>query len=688
MSNVYPLRPEGNRVFEDLTAQARSVPLEDLAGHDLTKQGDEYVGPCPKCGDSGHEGNGPVDRFSINTRKQVFNCRRCGEGGQGAIDFIMWLDGCEFKQAVETLTAQEWPRHTAAETPEHRARLQQAAAGHAQKRWRNAKPASAKHPYLRHKQVKPYGLRVEGRELVLPIWTEPGELTSLQLIGPDGSKQFLKDGKVKGGYSWIGNPKGATSLIVAEGYATGASIHEATGQCVYLALMNHNLKAVALKLRQRHPDAKITVAADDDGGVGVKLAIEAAQAVDGFITLPDFGADRRDDEIDFNDMHRAFGTGAVKTEIENAQEANAEQFDHVPGVRFDLTPLDKLSASRGVDYVVKGLVPRQGLVVVWGPPKCGKSFWTFDLMCHAALGWKYRELRVHQTSVVYLALEGQSGFAARRDAFKRKHKIEAIPGFYLMRSSIEIVKDHDQLVKDIDAQTVTPGVIVIDTLNRSMTGSENDPKDMTAYVRAAALLAETFDCAVVIIHHCGVDGSRPRGHTSLDAAAEVQIAIKRTQENYFDTVLEFAKDMPDGLRLSSRLEVVELGTDQDGDKITSCVVDPVGEITSEPVRAPKEKNEAHRMFDAAFDAASGEHGRDHKIGVSGHKVFAVDVALVEDAFRTIYEKGKARRDQSRRQLLEASRVAFQRLRNKPPSGYVIKTSLTGTIVFKPTKPTT
>ena len=62
-----------------------------------------------------------------------------------------------------------------------------------------------------------------------------------------------------------------------------------------------------------------------------------------------------------------------------------------------------------------------GSVVVWGPPKCGKSFWTFDLMMHVALGWEYRGRRVQQGAVVYLALEGGHGFRARVEAWRRRH---------------------------------------------------------------------------------------------------------------------------------------------------------------------------------------------------------------------------------------------------------------------------
>ena len=72
-------------------------------------------------------------------------------------------------------------------------------------------------------------------------------------------------------------------------------------------------------------------------------------------------------------------------------------------------------------YLVKGLIPSNGLVVVWGPPKCGKSFWAADLGMHIALGWDYRGRKVQQAPVVYIALEGRHGFPARVEAFRRHH---------------------------------------------------------------------------------------------------------------------------------------------------------------------------------------------------------------------------------------------------------------------------
>jgi AAA domain len=241
--------------------------------------------------------------------------------------------------------------------------------------------------------------------------------------------------------------------------------------------------------------------------------------------------------------------------------------------RPKFTPFHEILLSTTSRYLVKGIIPNVGLVVVWGPPKCGKSFFIFDLVAHIAGGWEYRGRRVKQAAVVYFALEGQEGFLARVEAFRQVHRVSDMP-FYLSADRILLPRDGEDVVRSIIDQfpDVHPGVVVLDTLNRSIAGSENDPADMGQYVRAADMIREAFNCVVIIIHHCGIDGSRPRGHTSLTGAADAQIAVKRDPADNIVATVEFMKDGPTGDEIVSLLEQVDVGKDEDGDIITSCVI--------------------------------------------------------------------------------------------------------------------
>ena len=125
-------------------------------------------------------------------------------------------------------------------------RRHQSGAVQAATRWQAAVNCT-QHAYLTAKGVQAHGIRLDGDSLLIPMRDTAGTLHSLQTIGPDGDKRFQKGGRVTGCYHVIGKPAGA--VIVCEGYATGASIHEATGQAVAVAFNAGNLEPVALALR-------------------------------------------------------------------------------------------------------------------------------------------------------------------------------------------------------------------------------------------------------------------------------------------------------------------------------------------------------------------------------------------------------------------------------------------------------
>jgi len=169
------------------------------------------------------------------------------------------------------------------------AQRQQNAAQDALKRWAAAPPCTS-HAYLTIKGIKSYGAKIEGDNLLVPMRDTSGKVHSLQTIAPDGTKMFMSGGRVKGCYFSIGKP--SDSVIVCEGFATGASIHEATGSAVAVAFNAGNLEAVAVALRGKYPSLKIIVAADDDhqtvGNPGLTKARAAARAVGGWVAVPVF----------------------------------------------------------------------------------------------------------------------------------------------------------------------------------------------------------------------------------------------------------------------------------------------------------------------------------------------------------------------------------------------------------------
>lgn len=218
-------------------------------------------------------------------------------------------------------------------------RKQKDAAIRANKIWHIAKPATDDHPYLARKMVPSHHLRtdtyyryVDGNTLAIngalfvPMYSGPRSIVSLQAIFPNHDnplgrdRDFLPGGRKEGCYFRIGTPK-YNPVAVCEGYATGASVHQATGWCVMVAMTAGNLLAVSRFVRVALPAVTIVLAGDNDtwtdGNPGERYATAAARDVRGVVVLPEFAQPARG-FTDFNDLHQAEGIDAVRRRIINA----------------------------------------------------------------------------------------------------------------------------------------------------------------------------------------------------------------------------------------------------------------------------------------------------------------------------------------------------------------------------------
>jgi len=163
------------------------------------------------------------------------------------------------------------------------------------------------HPYLLSKGVRSHGLLMQGKALLVPMMDASGQVISHQTIGEDGSKRFLAGGKKRGAFFMIGQPKNV--IYVAEGYATAASVFEATGQCSVVAFDAGNLVPVVEGLRGAWPACEIVVAADnDESGAGLD---GARKAKPDYIVMPDRVG------FDWNDVWVADGKDAVLAGVQS-----------------------------------------------------------------------------------------------------------------------------------------------------------------------------------------------------------------------------------------------------------------------------------------------------------------------------------------------------------------------------------
>ena len=207
-----------------------------------------------------------------------------------------------------------------------------AAAFDAAKAWDGASD-TGESAYLTRKGVQPYGVRFGSDGwLLVPVRDASSKLWNVQRIAPDKpangpDKLFLKNGRKSGLWHWCGDPSGAAVLLVAEGYATAASLHQATGRAVAVAFDAGNLASVAKALHKSYPTALIALCGDDDvqtfartgHNTGRDKATAAALAVHGLAVFPE---GLPEGGSDFNDLHQAAGVEAVRLIVDSAIDSH------------------------------------------------------------------------------------------------------------------------------------------------------------------------------------------------------------------------------------------------------------------------------------------------------------------------------------------------------------------------------
>lgn len=267
--------------------------------------------------------------------------------------------------------------------------------------------------------------------------------------------------------------------------------------------------------------------------------------------------------------------------LQTSQAALETGFD-APKRAADLEWFDDVEPVLGGAYMVKGLLDVAVMAVIYGPSNSGKTFWTIDLAYHIAIGAPWRGRRVIQASVLYLAAEGGRGVINRVAALKQAHGVLDVP-LAVKRAGLDLLHDQADLqhIVDLSAEVKArlpdaPHLIVIDTLSRVMAGGdENSAADMTALIRNIDAIRAATGATTLLVHHTGKDAARgARGHSSLRAATDTEIEIAN-EDGARAAIVTKQRDHNGGETFAFDLKSVSLGHDQDGDEVTSCVVEPV-----------------------------------------------------------------------------------------------------------------
>lgn len=259
----------------------------------------------------------------------------------------------------------------------------------------------------------------------------------------------------------------------------------------------------------------------------------AIMAIAPAITLPGYTVADTERE-----MHTALrGAYAKGYGAPPDEEAKAEQAKERAEGTFTLLDMDELEALPPPVYIVEDLLTEKGFCVLYGDPGGGKSFIALDMALRLAHEMRWHGKETKKVGVLYIAGEGHAGLGKRVKGWRREHGMEGEDApFLLLPEAVQMLEEGDvaKLLRTIDAATERAGfkigVVVIDTVSRSLTGADENSQDsMSKFVHACSQVQRHIDGAVLGVHHTGKDASRGmRGSTVLIGACDTSIKCEGT----------------------------------------------------------------------------------------------------------------------------------------------------------------
>lgn len=442
--------------------------------------------------------------------------------------------------------------------------------------WARCEPASTEHPYVVAKRGTPDGLRkvgdgdtamVAGQSvagwLAVPVLSLDGELRTLQLFPPPGigKKLNLPGASLGDGLFVVGDVAQSARCYIVEGIGQAWAVHRATGCAAVVAFGAGRMAKVAQALRERYPSLPLVVVPDrgkEDQAAAIARAIRGA-----LVELPS----DKPANYDANDYAAEHGDAALSNLLRQSK---------TPPMRYRLLRADEVMNAPPLRWLVRGVLPADGLAALYGASGSGKSFLALDLCAAVASGEpEWFACRVKAAPVVYVALEGEAGFSQRVKAWQLHHGRDLPDALCFVMQALDLRNSDDvsEIAGAVTAAGAAGGLLVIDTLNRAARGAdENSVVDMGEIIAAAKGVQTKLGGLVLLVHHSGKDATKGlRGHSSLHAALDAAIEVTRV-DGRWDWRIAKSKDGDDSKTHPFKLEVVEIGEHDDGEPITSCVV--------------------------------------------------------------------------------------------------------------------
>lgn len=469
-----------------------------------------------------------------------------------------------------------------------------------EKIWQDCTAAHPDHPYLKRKSINVHGARVTGDgRLVIPLFNKDNTLSTIQYIANDGSKLYHKGGATGGKYWTLGNIENPKIIYVAEGFATAATINEATGSNCIVAYSASNLVPVVEALREQFGSQQeiVIVADNDNSGIGQKYADQASAKFGGRVVVMPIEGDANDYVQSGHDLL------ALLNPPDDNWLIQADEFSQQPAP---------------IRWLIKGWVQERSLMMIHGPSGGGKTFAVLDMCLTIASGMAlWANLKVKTGTVVYLCGEGHHGVRSRIAAWKHKKSISRL-NMYISRDGLDLntPAGYQRTVENLRKLQEKPKVIIVDTLHRFLQGDENSAQDTKTMLDACAALINEFDCAVILVHHTGVSNEaqhRARGSSAWRGALDIEISvIPSTDGKPMQLVQRKSKDAELSKDIFCELESVLIPDwyDEDDEPVSSAVLAILEESDYQPVKKESKLDGFRKVWESAWWATNAETRND------------------------------------------------------------------------------
>lgn len=343
---------------------------------------------------------------------------------------------------------------------------------------------------------------------------------------------------------------------------------------------------------------------------------------------------------------------------------NAKPFPLISAAELTANPIR-------IQWLLKGHVECGSLNLLFGEPAAGKSLFALDWAFCVAHGIHWHGYRTEQTDVVVIAGEGFAGIGRRIKALEVKYSRPSPIRLYISQRPANLIDENNaQWIADtVKAACQNPGLIIIDTLHRNMTGDENSSADIGQFVANIDNHIRPLGAAVLIVHHSGHGtAQRSRGSSSIRAAMDAEFSATKDGANVVLTCTK-SKDFEAFSPQQFTLKTVDLPwPDDDGEPLKSVVLEHAGD--AKPVTAKRRLSARDDAILTALSEAIDKHGveppaeiKEKFAGFKGWSNSSAKIVHVdhwrEFAYRTITVDCESEADK-----IDSKKKAFQRCRNK------------------------